>query len=99
LQSNQISTLPKSLYDLSELKLLALTDNKLTSISPGIKKMTALKEVHFSINQINTLPKSILEMYSLETFRAFSNHLSDEEVEWWEQNANFKISLRPQKRE
>ena len=54
LDNNQLTELPKGLEKLTQLKLLALHHNKLTSVK-GLAKLTQLKELPLHKNQLTSV--------------------------------------------
>ncbi|KAJ5795604.1 uncharacterized protein N7518_004144 [Penicillium psychrosexuale] len=59
---NSLSTLHKDLFELSNLKVLSLRNNKLAEIPSTICKLTALEVLNLSVNQLTYLPWEVLKL-------------------------------------
>lgn len=63
---NRLTTLPESLFDISNIAFLGLSDNRLESLSPSISKLTNLISLNIGLNQIDFLPANLLKLTRLE---------------------------------
>ena len=76
LLSNQLTTLPESIGDLSSLEKLWLSSNQLTTLPESIGDLSSLEDLSLTINQLTTLPESIGNLSSLEFLGLSSNQLT-----------------------
>jgi Leucine-rich repeat (LRR) protein len=58
--------IPEKIYELTNLKVLILSSNLLTTISSKISKLTKLEELYLHRNRIEELPNEIGELKKLE---------------------------------
>ncbi|GLB41785.1 putative leucine-rich repeats, typical (most populated) subfamily protein [Lyophyllum shimeji] len=72
LSSNQISTLPSSLFSLQNLTVLSLRSNRITYIPPEIIGLKNLEDLNIAQNQIKYLPAEMLQM-SLKSLHLHPN--------------------------
>ncbi|KAJ5095643.1 Leucine-rich repeat typical subtype [Penicillium alfredii] len=60
LPNNSLSLLHHELFELADLKVLSVRNNKLTEISPTIRRLTALQVLNVSVNRLSYLPWELL---------------------------------------
>ncbi|KAH8692951.1 hypothetical protein BGW36DRAFT_301713 [Talaromyces proteolyticus] len=60
LSANSLTQLTSELFELGNLKVLSLRNNKLREIPSAIRRLTELQEVNLSVNRLNTLPWEML---------------------------------------
>ncbi|CAO1626840.1 unnamed protein product [Sympodiomycopsis kandeliae] len=75
LDGNQFVSLPESLGDLQELRLLSVTNNHLASLPETIGKLSKLRRLLVHNNNLKSLPNSIWNCSSLTSINASSNLL------------------------
>lgn len=66
LTNNRLTTLPESLFTISNLAFLGLSGNRLESLSPSISKLKNLISLNIGLNQIDFLPANLLKLDRLE---------------------------------
>ena len=76
LYQNQISNLPDSIGNLTDLVSLRLTDNRLTTLPDSIGNLTKLRELRLYRNQIRTLPERIANLQRLTWLSLSLNRLT-----------------------
>lgn len=62
LSGNLLTSLSSELFELGNLRVLSLRNNKLTEIPPAIQKLTMLQEINLSVNRLQYLPWEILQL-------------------------------------
>ena len=70
---NQINKIPKSIGDLTNLKILQLDSNKINFIPKNIGKLSNLESFYLFGNEIKNLPLSIIYLNKLKSL-GISNH-------------------------
>lgn len=60
LAGNALSALSGELFELDNLRVLSLRNNKLTQIPPAIRRLTKLQELSLSVNRLSFLPWELL---------------------------------------
>jgi hypothetical protein len=60
LSGNSLTDLTSELFELGNLKVLSLRNNKLREIPAAIRKLTMLQEINVSVNRLQYLPWEIL---------------------------------------
>lgn len=68
--------LPKSLFELTNLRELSLYDNKLRALSPDIRKLKNLEHLTLHANELTELPAEIGELERLKILNLFGNQLA-----------------------
>jgi internalin A len=76
LSPNQLTTLPKEITQLTNLKELRLSSNQLTTLPKEIAQLTNLKMLDLGSNQLTTLPKEIGQLTNLKELYLSSNQLT-----------------------
>ncbi len=76
LSDNQLSTLPESITNLSNLTGLDLSDNQLSTLPESITNFSNLTELNLRYNQLSTLPESINNISNLTELNLSYNQLS-----------------------
>jgi leucine-rich repeat protein SHOC2 len=76
LYQNQISKLPDSIGNLTDLVSLRLTDNRLTTLPDSIGNLTKLRELRVYRNQLRNLPDSIANLQNLTWLSLSLNRLT-----------------------
>ncbi|KAJ5103769.1 hypothetical protein N7532_004298 [Penicillium argentinense] len=72
LPNNSLTTLPRELFELSDLRVLSLRNNKLTSIPPTIRDLTGLQVLNLSVNRLNYLPWELLGLLQKDELKHFT---------------------------
>ncbi len=76
LYQKQISSLPDSLGNLTDLVSLRLTDNRLTTLPASIGNLTNLRELRLYKNQLKMLPDSLANLQKLTHLSLSLNRLT-----------------------
>ncbi|MEH2333028.1 COR domain-containing protein, partial [Nostoc sp.] len=76
LNSNQLSSLPPEIVQLTNLQYLNLNSNQLSSLPPEIVQLTNLQYLNLNSNQLSSLPPEIGQLTNLQTLYLNSNQLS-----------------------
>lgn len=75
LSNNSLTTLYSSeLFDLKDLKVLSLRNNKLTRIPEAIRRLTALQVLNVSMNRLDELPWDLLWLLQQGELKHFTAH-------------------------
>lgn len=72
-----ISSLPKELFEFTELTYLDLADNNLSEISIEVGKLKNLQVLNLKGNRIKSLPKEIGELVKLESLDLSENKIAE----------------------
>ena len=72
----QLRSLPASIWTLSNLKELYLSDHQFTSLPPEIRGLRSLRELWFSRNQLTELPAEIGQLIELKRLYLNGNQLT-----------------------
>jgi Leucine-rich repeat (LRR) protein/GTPase SAR1 family protein len=76
LSGMEITELPESLGQLTQLKALDLRYNKLSPLPESLGQLTQLKALDLSYNQLSSLPESLGQLTQLQALDLSSNQLS-----------------------
>ena len=76
LDDNQLTKLPKSIGNLSKLKVLSLDNNQLTKLPKSIGNLSELQELHLYRNKLTALPESIGNLGNLKELWLDNNKLT-----------------------
>ncbi len=76
LSSNQLTTLPPEIGQLSRLQTLDLMDNQLTTLPPEITQLSQLQRLYLRSNQLTALPPEIAQLSQLQTLYLSANQLT-----------------------
>ncbi|KAL4980444.1 hypothetical protein BDW66DRAFT_55250 [Aspergillus desertorum] len=60
LSGNSLDTLPSELFELGNMRVLSLRNNKLAEIPPAIRRLTKLQELNVAVNRLSLLPWELL---------------------------------------
>ncbi|KAL4751565.1 hypothetical protein BDW72DRAFT_202946 [Aspergillus terricola var. indicus] len=60
LSGNSLNILPSELFELGNLRVLSLRNNKLAEIPPAIRRLTKLQELNVAVNRLSVLPWELL---------------------------------------
>ncbi|KAL5003677.1 hypothetical protein BDV10DRAFT_1587 [Aspergillus recurvatus] len=60
LSGNSLNTLPSELFELGNIRVLSLRNNKLAEIPPAIRRLTKLQELNVAVNRLLVLPWELL---------------------------------------
>lgn len=75
LSNNSLTTLYTSeIFDLKDLKVLSLRNNRLTRIPEAIRKLTALQVLNVSMNRLDELPWDLLWLLQRGELKHFTAH-------------------------
>ena len=77
LGENELTSLPESITNLTQLESLYLYDNKLTSLPESIGNLTLLQNLSLSSNQLTELPETIGNLTQLKTLTISANQLTE----------------------
>ncbi|HST52411.1 MAG TPA: COR domain-containing protein [Pyrinomonadaceae bacterium] len=66
LSGMNLTELPESITQLSQLQMLSLDDNQLTTLPESITRLSRLQRLSLDNNQLTTLPESLRELKGLE---------------------------------
>jgi hypothetical protein len=75
LNNTQLTLLPDSLGQLSDLRVLSLRNNQLTSLQASIGELKTLQRLRLNHNQLTSLPESIGLLNNLEMLDLRENQL------------------------
>src|SRR5215470_13109817 len=67
---------PSEIFQLTDLRVLDMRCNQLTSLPPEIGQFTNLRALHLNHNQLTTLPSEIGLLINLQELNINNNHLS-----------------------
>jgi internalin A len=76
LGSNQLSSLPPEIVQLTNLQFLNLGSNQLSSLPPEIVQLTNLQFLDLGSNQLSSLPPEFGQLTNLQTLYLSNNQLS-----------------------
>nr|MDZ8046469.1 COR domain-containing protein [Nostoc sp. DedQUE02] len=76
LSSNQLSSLPPEICQLTNLTELSLANNQLSSLPPEFKQLSNLTWLSLSYNQLSSLPPEICQLTNLTELSLAKNQLS-----------------------
>lgn len=74
---NQIAKLPEELGELTSLKKMVLSGNKLMSLHASIGNLKSLELLKMDHNRVEKLPSSMKNLTSLKTFNLWNNKLKE----------------------
>ncbi|RJP51705.1 MAG: hypothetical protein C4583_08075 [Anaerolineaceae bacterium] len=75
LSNMELTELPPSLGQLTQLTSLNLSDNQLTALPPSLGQLTQLRELDLSRNQLTILPEWIGNFTELRRFALYDNKI------------------------
>lgn len=73
LAAMDLTVIPHKLFELSNLEILALSNNKLTVIPPELAQLSNLKVLDLSDNQLTAIPPELVQLSNLRVFRLDNN--------------------------
>lgn len=76
LKRNKYTSIPKEIFDFTELEYLDLSKNKIDTISLEISKLTNLRVLNLSKNKITHIPSAIYQLKNLESLIIGGNEFS-----------------------
>ena len=76
LSSNEITSLPDSIGNISALQELDLSYNQLNSLPDSLTNITGLRELSLSYNQLSSLPENLGNINSLQLLNVSGNQLT-----------------------
>ena len=77
LSGNQLTELPESLGQLTQLQSLDLSDNQLTELPESLGQLTQLQSLDLSNNQLTELPEWLGKLRQLSSINLCGNQLSE----------------------
>ncbi|ORY44592.1 L domain-like protein [Neocallimastix californiae] len=97
--SFNLSEFPESIYSLTHLKNLTLTNSEITSFPKKLTKLTDLRYIDFTFNKFKEIPDSIGSLENLDTLNLYMNDISKvseklnncKNLEYLNLNGNSKI--------
>lgn len=75
LSYDQLTALPESICQLTQLQILDLSDNQLTAVPESISQLTQLQILNLSGNQLTGVPESISQLTQLQYLNLSGNQL------------------------
>ncbi|MBI5823763.1 MAG: leucine-rich repeat domain-containing protein [Chloroflexi bacterium] len=75
-KDSKLTELPDSLWKLTKLQKLNLSNNQLTTLPPSLGQLTRLTKLDLSNNQLTTLPDSLGQLTQLTELNLSSNQLT-----------------------
>ncbi len=72
----ELTSLPKAIFALTQLKTLDLGGNRLDSLPESLGRLTCLESLYLVLNQLNSLPDSIGKLNNLRELEFNANRLS-----------------------
>ncbi|MBP7710052.1 MAG: leucine-rich repeat domain-containing protein [Rickettsiales bacterium] len=76
LKSLGLSSLPKEIWNLTDLKILHLNNNQLSTLPAGIGNLTDLKHLYLNNNQLTAISEQIGNLTALESLYLEGNKLN-----------------------
>jgi internalin A len=76
LSAIELTELPESVGQLSQLQWLSLSDNELTELPESLGQLTQLHELHLDNNQLTTSPESLGQLMRLQVLFLDDNELT-----------------------
>ena len=76
LGSNDLESVPESVWELANLEELSLANNKLKTISPAIAKLTKLKRLAIEYNLFEGFPEAVCKLEQLQVLFVSACQLS-----------------------
>ncbi len=64
---NKLTEFPNAVFQLTNLKILDLSENQITSIPKALGQMSNLRELDLRANQITCIPEALGQLSNLET--------------------------------
>lgn len=77
---NNLSYIPESIGNLTNLKELVIPDNQLTSLPESIGNLTNLQGLYVPLNKLISIPYTIENLTNLKEFYVFNNQLNKESI-------------------
>ena len=75
-RSLDLSEVPASLGQLTQLQSLDLTRNRLTALPEWLGQLTQLQSLHLSRNRLTALPESLGQLTQLQSLNLSNNRLT-----------------------
>jgi len=76
LSRNQLSVLPKTLGQLTQLRALYLSWNKLTTVPEEVARLTQLQKLYLFTNELTVVPESLGQLTQLRSLNLAGNQLN-----------------------
>ena len=80
MENNELKSIPKEIGELSNLKILNLTDNYLTELPEEIGELISLEKLLMYSNQLKKLPGSIANLATTLTFLGLPKTIDEENL-------------------
>ena len=92
-----LTSLPESLFQLTQLQTLYLSENHLTELPKGIGQLEDLQNLDLWINHLTELPKEIAQLKNLLTLNLWRNQLTQlpKEIAQLKNLLTLDISINP----
>jgi internalin A len=71
-----LTAIPDSLGQLTNLQQLNLSNNQITAIPDSLAQLTNLQQLNFSINQITAIPDSLAQLTNLQQLNLSNNQIT-----------------------
>ncbi len=73
---NQLTALPESVGQLSQLQGLSVSENRLTALPESVGQLSQLQQLYISGNQLTALPESVRQLSQLQRLEVSENRLT-----------------------
>ncbi|KAJ5888446.1 hypothetical protein N7495_008487 [Penicillium taxi] len=95
LSGNSLTSLHNELFELGDLKVLSVRNNKLNEIPANIRKLTGLEVLNIAVNDLSFLPYELLGLLhaELKHFTAYPNpfpSIEEAQIAQWHRNPTKK---------
>ncbi|KAI8489391.1 hypothetical protein Bbelb_328340 [Branchiostoma belcheri] len=76
INGNQLTEVPPGVCFLSDIEVLDASNNKLSTLPPGVEKLQKLRKLGINGNQLTEVPPEVCSLSNLEVLDASNNKLS-----------------------
>lgn len=77
IKNTQLTTIPSTIENLTNLQVLSLFNNRITALPPQIGSLTQLRNLSVTHNRLTTLPSTIKNLIKLHEFTLAHNQLTN----------------------